>query len=62
MQPLSKRYGYIHFAQVPARGLTNSSVVLIIGNSRVESLSAQGTFNPRLLDSLLGVNPTRPMP
>jgi len=41
LQLLSKRYGHIHFAQVPERVLTNSSV-LIIGTSRVESLRRTG--------------------
>jgi len=43
----SKRYGSIHFAQLPQRGLTQSFVVLIIGNSRVEFTSAhRAPFTP----------------
>jgi len=38
LQLLINRYGKIHFAQVPERVLTKRFVVLIIGNSRVESL------------------------
>ena len=42
LQLRSKRYGNIHFARVPERVLIESFVVLIIGNSRVESLRRTG--------------------
>jgi len=46
MQLLINRYGEIRFAQVPERVLTKRFVGLIIGNSKSNHLSMQGTFDP----------------
>jgi len=48
LQLLMNRYGYICLAQVPERVSTRSVVVLIRGNSEMNHLGAQGTFNPDL--------------
>jgi len=46
LQLLSERYGSIHFAQAPERVSTESFVVLILGNFRVESLRSTGHLPP----------------
>ena len=59
LQLLINRYGYTHFAQVPARVSTQSFVVLIMGNSKSNHLGAQGTFNPEPCSgTCLQVDPT----
>jgi len=45
MQLLINRYRYARFAEVPERGSTKSFVVLSIGYSNSNHLSAPGTFN-----------------
>jgi len=51
LQLLVNRYGYIRLAHVHERVLIKSFVVLIIGNSKLFHLGAQGTFNPSLVKS-----------
>jgi len=43
------RDGYIHFAHVPERVSTKSCIVLMIGNSKLNHVGAQGTLTPNHL-------------
>jgi len=47
LQLLMSRYGSIRFAQVPERVLTKGFVILIMGNSKMNHLGAQGTFKTK---------------